>query len=254
MKITILGSGTSQGVPVIGCDCRVCTSEDFRDKRLRTSAMFEYQGKTLVIDTGPDFRQQMLNNKVQKLDAVLLTHLHKDHIAGLDDVRAFNFKQKKPMDVFADELTCQQVRAEFPYAFNGTDYPGIPQINLHTLTDKPFFFENIEIIPIPVLHFKLPVFGFRIANFAYITDASFIPNESMQKLQGLDLLIINALRFEKHYSHFNVEEALQVVAELQPKLTYFTHISHNLGLHETVEPTLPKNVFLAYDNLTVHIS
>lgn len=253
MKITILGSGTSQGVPVITCECKVCLSENPKDKRLRTAALVEHEGRSIAIDAGPDFRQQMLVNKIKKLDAILLTHLHKDHIAGLDDVRAFNFKQKKPMDIFADALTCQQVKNEFPYVFDGTDYPGIPQMNLHVINENPFVFEDIEIIPIPVLHYKLPVLGFRIANFAYITDASYIPESSLALLRNLDLLIINALRFEKHYSHFNVEEAIQIVEFVQPKKVYFTHISHNLGLHEEVEAILPHPIALAYDGLVIEI-
>ncbi len=253
MKVIILGSGTSQGVPVITCECKVCLSQNSKDKRLRTSAYFEYKGKSICIDAGPDFRQQMLANQIKKLDVILLTHLHKDHIAGLDDVRAFNFKQKKPMEIFADALTCQQVKNEFPYVFDGTDYPGIPQINLHLINEQPFIFDDIEIIPIPVLHYKLPVYGFRIANFAYITDASYIPDSSLNLLKNLDLLIINALRYEKHYSHFNVEEAMQIVEHLKPKKTYFTHISHNLGLHDEVEATLPPHISLAYDGLVIEI-
>jgi phosphoribosyl 1,2-cyclic phosphate phosphodiesterase len=215
--------------------------------------MVEWKNKVIVIDAGPDFRQQMLTNHVKKLDAILLTHLHKDHIAGLDDVRAFNFKQKKPMDIFADALTIQQVKNEFPYVFDGTDYPGIPQMNMHLIDDNPFVLDDIEIIPIPVLHYKLPVYGFRIDNFAYITDASYIPESSMQRLQNLEVLIINALRYEKHYSHFNVAEALEIVEKLKPKRAYFTHISHNLGLHEEVEASLPHHVFLAYDTLKIEI-
>jgi len=253
LRVTILGSGTSQGVPVITCECRVCQSTNSKDKRLRTSAMVEWKNKVIVIDAGPDFRQQMLTNHVKKLDAILLTHLHKDHIAGLDDVRAFNFKQKKPMDIFADALTIQQVKNEFPYVFDGTDYPGIPQMNMHLIDDNPFVLDDIEIIPIPVLHYKLPVYGFRIDNFAYITDASYIPESSMQRLQNLEVLIINALRYEKHYSHFNVAEALEIVEKLKPKRAYFTHISHNLGLHEEVEASLPHHVFLAYDTLKIEI-
>lgn len=253
MRVTILGSGTSQGVPVITCECKVCQSTNSKDKRLRTSAMVEWKNKVIVIDAGPDFRQQMLTNHVKKLDAILLTHLHKDHIAGLDDVRAFNFKQKKPMDIFADALTIQQVKNEFPYVFDGTDYPGIPQMNMHLIDDNPFVLDDIEIIPIPVLHYKLPVYGFRIDNFAYITDASYIPESSMQRLQNLEVLIINALRYEKHYSHFNVAEALEIVEKLKPKRAYFTHISHNLGLHEEVEASLPHHVFLAYDTLKIEI-
>lgn len=247
MKITLLGTGTSQGVPVIACDCAVCLSENPKDKRLRSSVMLETQGKTLVIDTGPDFRQQMLREQVNRVDAVLMTHSHKDHIAGLDDVRAFNFRHNYDMPVYGDYHTLQQIKSEFYYAFEAVKYPGVPEIQLHEIDDRPFRVENIEIQPIRVFHHKMPVMGFRIENFAYITDAKTIPPESIALLQDLDVLVLNALRIKPHVSHFNLEEALEMVTTLKPARAYFTHISHLLGTHDHITPALPEGVHLAYD-------
>lgn len=252
IRLTFLGTGTSQGVPVIGCDCPVCSSPDPRDQRLRCSVLIETQGKVLVIDTGPDFRQQMLRADVRQLDAVLMTHQHKDHIAGLDDVRAYNFRQRRAMPVWADALTQAQLRQEFSYAFDGTNYPGIPQIALHDLPEVPFEVEGVAVTPVHVLHHRLPVWGFRFGDLAYVTDASFIPEASKPLLRGLDVLILNALRLETHISHFNLAQALEVVAELQPRRAYFTHISHLLGRHADVEATLPPHVRLAYDGLVLN--
>lgn len=251
MRLTFLGTGTSQGVPVIACQCRVCTSADVRDQRLRASVLFEVAGKTFVVDTGPDFRQQMLRQRVMHLDAVLFTHRHKDHIAGLDDVRSFNFKQQAKMPVYADEATYRQLTREFAYIFDGTNYPGIPQLEVYTITDEPFVVDGVDVTPIPVLHYKMPVLGFRIGNTAYITDASYIPPTSMELLQGLDLLVLNALRKETHISHFNLEQALAIVDQLRPRRAYFTHISHLMGLHADVQPELPPHVHIAHDGLTV---
>lgn len=251
MRLSFLGTGTSQGVPVIACDCPVCTSRDPHDQRLRSSVLVEAQGKTIVIDTGPDFRQQMLRADVRHLDAVLLTHQHKDHIAGLDDVRAYNFRQRRVMPVWADARTQAQLKQEFAYAFDGTNYPGVPQIALMDLPEEPFALEGVPIVPVRVLHHRLPVWGFRVGNLAYVTDASYIPEASMALLQGLDVLILNALRVETHISHFNLAQALEVVAQLRPRRAYFTHISHLLGRHGDVEDQLPPHVRLAYDGLVV---
>jgi phosphoribosyl 1,2-cyclic phosphate phosphodiesterase len=250
MKIIFLGTGTSQGVPVIGCSCDVCQSEDIHDKRLRSSVLIVHKGQQFVIDTGPDFRQQMLQENIRHLDFVLLTHGHKDHIAGLDDVRAFNHIQHKAMDIYADEITCDSITREFYYAFSQNKYPGIPELNLHHVKDLPFTVNDITIIPIQIRHYHLPILGFRIDNMAYITDASHIETKELEKLKDLDILIINALRIEKHYSHFNLEEAILVSEYLQPKQTYFTHISHYISYKKYSE-CLPQNIALAYDGLTI---
>lgn len=253
MKVTFLGTGTSQGVPVIGCECCVCRSDDFRDKRLRSSVLINYKKQQFVIDAGPDFRQQMLREKVNHLDFVLLTHAHKDHIAGLDDIRAFNHLQRKPMDVYADKMTCEAVAREFYYVFNDDKYPGVPQLNMHSVGEKSFEVNEILIEPIHLWHYKLPILGFRIDKLAYITDANFIEDEELEKLKNLDVLIINALRIEKHYSHFNLEESMATAQYLKPKKTYFTHIGHLLGLYKERSLSLPENMHLAHDGLTIEV-
>ena len=253
MKVNFLGTGTSQGVPVIGCDCMVCQSLDYRDKRLRTSIHIEVKGKSLVVDTGPDFRQQMLRAGIRKLDAVLFTHEHKDHTAGLDDIRPFNFAQKKDMPVFARQPVIEQIQREFAYIFSSNRYPGIPQVDCIEITESPFQFEGVSITPIPVLHYKLPVLGFRIGDFSYITDANFIPDESLSKLEGTEVLVLNALQQETHISHFTLEQAIEQALKIGAKTTYFTHISHRLGLHQEVEKNLPEGIFLAYDGLQISI-
>jgi len=250
LKITFLGTGTSQGVPVIACQCAVCKSEDVRDKRLRSSVLISHKGQQFIIDTGPDFRQQLLRENVDRLDFVLLTHGHKDHVAGLDDIRAFNHIQRKHIDIYANELTCESVTREFQYVFAKHKYPGIPELKLHSIGNQPFTVNNISIEPIHVLHYKLPILGFRIENIAYITDASFIEKTELDKLFNLDVLIINALRMEKHYSHFNIEEAIAIADYLRPKRTYFTHISHSVS-HEEYGKNLPKNMKFAYDGLVI---
>ena len=252
MKITFLGTGTSQGVPVIACQCAVCKSEDMRDKRLRSSVLISHKGQQFVIDTGPDFRQQMLRENINHLDFVLLTHGHKDHVAGLDDIRAFNHIQYQPMDIYADEFTCESVTREFYYVFTKNKYPGVPELNLHTVGEQPFTVNNITIEPIKILHYMLPILGFRIDKMAYITDASQIEEKELNKLKNLDVLIINALRKEKHYSHFSLGEAIDIAKYLQPKKTYFTHISHHISHEECLE-ILPQNMAIAYDKLTVEI-
>ena len=253
MQITFLGTGTSQGVPLIGCDCAVCTSADLRDKRLRTSVLVETEGKTLVVDTGPDFRQQMLREKVASLDAVILSHEHKDHLAGLDEVRAFNFLQKKAMPVYATLRVQEAIRREFAYIFETPHYPGIPKIDLHTIVNHPFTAEGIPVTPVEVMHHQLPVLGFRFGNFTYITDANYIAQEEKEKIKGSEMLVLNALRREPHISHYTLAQALELIAELKPAKAFLTHISHQLGKHEDVEKELPANVHLAYDGLKVQL-
>lgn len=250
MEITITGSGTSQGVPVIGCTCNVCTSSNPKDSRLRSSIHIFYKNKSIVIDTGPDFRQQMLNSKIKNLDAILYTHEHKDHVAGLDDVRPFNFIQKKPIEIFCNDRVFQALKREFHYIFDPKfQYPGIPKINRNKILKTKFKIDKyIEIEPIEVMHYKLPVLGFRIEKFAYITDAKTIKEDEKEKLKGLDLLIVNALRLKKHLSHFNLEEALNLIEELHPKKAILTHISHYMGLHEEIQKKLPDHISLGYDN------
>lgn len=253
MKITLLGTGTSSGVPLIGCNCEVCRSLDYRDKRLRVSVHIEVEDKSFVIDTGPDFRQQMLREGITRLDAVLFTHQHKDHTAGLDDVRAFNFLQKRDMPVYGRAEVLQQLQREFDYVFAVHRYPGIPRIQLHEITPEPFEIEGISFIPIDVLHHQLPVFGFRIGNFAYITDVNQIPLSEQAKLQDLEVLVLGALQREKHISHFTLQEAIEMVETLRPKRAYFTHISHKMGQQREVEKYLPSYIKLGYDGLTFFI-
>jgi phosphoribosyl 1,2-cyclic phosphate phosphodiesterase len=251
LKITFLGSGTSQGVPVIGCSCEVCQSLDYRDKRLRTSIQVEVSGQSFIVDTGPDFRQQMLRENVKRVDAVIFTHAHRDHTAGLDDVRAYNFMQEMDMPVYGAQPTLDQLRVEYAYAFAKDSYPGIPRLLLNLIEEKPFTINGVTITPLPVLHLSMPVFGFRFGNFSYITDANFIPEETIAKLKGTEALVLNALQIEPHVSHFNLKEALKMVTRIQPARTYFTHISHKLGLHAAIEKDLPSNVSLAYDGLEI---
>lgn len=253
MKVTFLGTGTSQGVPVIGCSCPICTSLDFRNKRFRTSVHIEVEGFSLVIDTGPDFRMQMLRAGIKKLDAVLFTHEHKDHTAGLDDIRPFNFLQQKDMPVFGRRNVLDQIRQEFSYIFSDKKYPGVPQVDCVEIDENPFHFNGITITPIPVLHYKLPVLGFRIGDFSYITDANFISDESLKLLEGTEILVLNALQKESHISHFTVEEAILEARKIGAKQTYFTHISHRLGLHDEVDGELPEGISLAYDGLELSL-
>jgi phosphoribosyl 1,2-cyclic phosphate phosphodiesterase len=254
-ELTFLGTGTSQGVPVIACACEICRSLDFRDKRLRTSAHVKYNGYSLVIDTGPDFRQQMLRENITHVDAILFTHAHKDHTAGMDDIRSFNFKNRRDMPVYATNKVIEQLRQEFAYIFSPDKYPGTPNVAIREITKNPFTMDDGQttIVPVEVMHYKLPVLGFRFGNLTYITDANYIAPEEMAKIKGSEILIINALRREKHISHFNLEEALAIVAQVEPRMAYLTHISHHLGLHSEVSKELPPNVQLAYDGLKVRV-
>lgn len=253
IKVTFLGTGTSQGVPVIACDCAVCTSNNHKDKRLRTSVLVETSKTRIVIDSGPDFRQQLLREKTKRLDAVIFTHEHKDHIAGLDEVRAFNYFHKIKMPVYAAERVQTAIRREFAYIFAEEKYPGIPEIELNKIEDDPFYIGDLFIEPVNVLHYKLPVKCFKIQKFAYITDANFISQEEKEKIKNMDVLVLNSLRREPHISHFNLTEAIELVKELTPKKAYFTHIAHQLGLHEEVSKELPSNVELAFDGLQLII-
>lgn len=253
MKITFLGTGTSQGIPVIACNCDVCKSLDSKDKRLRSSVLIEDEIINLVIDTGPDFRQQMLNAQVNHLEGVLLTHGHKDHIAGLDDVRAFNYVQRKAIDVYARNDVHETLKNEFSYALAVEKYPGVPEIHLHEIKNKLFKIKELEILPINVMHYKLPILGYRIKNFTYITDANYIDDLEKEKIKGSEILVVNALRKQKHISHFTLSEALKLIEEIKPKTAYLTHISHIMGLHEAVSKELPENVYFAYDGLQLEL-
>lgn len=253
MKVTFLGTGTSQGVPVIACDCDVCKSDNPKDNRLRSSVLIQSDTTTFVIDSGPDFRQQLLKQNLKKLDAVLFTHEHKDHIAGLDDVRAFNYFNKKRIPIYATTRVQNALKREFAYVFSDEKYPGIPEIDLVDIDTKNFFINEIEITPIDVLHYKMPVKAFRIKDFTYITDANFISEQEKQKIKGSKIIVVNALRKEDHLSHFTMNQAIDLMKEFNPEKAYFTHISHQLGLHDTVSKELPNFIELAYDGLQIEI-
>jgi len=254
LKIRFLGTGTSQGVPVIACNCHVCRSADKHDKRLRTSILIELGAYNLVIDTGPDFRYQMLRENIDHLNAVLMTHAHKDHIAGLDDVRAFNYAQQTSIPIFGNEFTLASLRREFYYAFATEKYPGIPQLDLieiHSGVDFTLFEQPI--MPVEVMHYKMPVLGFRLGRFAYITDAKTVSDASRALLQGVEVLVVNALQQEPHISHFTLDEALDFIADINPKVAYLTHISHRFGTHNDIQALLPENVFVAHDQLAIDV-
>ncbi|MEO9966985.1 MAG: MBL fold metallo-hydrolase [Reichenbachiella sp.] len=249
MKLSLLGTGTSQGIPVIACTCDICRSVDFRDQRLRSSLLVEHKDTTLLVDTGPDFRQQMLTHRVDSLDAVLYTHEHKDHTAGLDDIRSFNFKQKKDMPLYGRPSVLNQLQRDYAYMFSENKYPGVASVVLYEIKNEPFTIGDIDVLPIEVMHHQLPVYGYRFGDMAYVTDAKTIAPAEKTKLHNLDVLIINALQRKPHISHLTLDEALNLIEELKPDKAYITHIGHYLGLHRTVQEELPQNVFLAYDGL-----
>ncbi len=253
MEVTFLGTGTSGGVPLIGCQCEVCKSNNPRDKRLRSSILIKSGNLTFSVDCGPDFRQQMLREDVRSLDTILMTHLHKDHTGGLDDVRAFNFITKKAIDIYCDFPTELGIKEQYDYVFTETDYPYLPKINFVRIADSPFRISDLEIIPIKVMHASMPVLGYRFGDFTYITDAKTIAKEERDKIRGTKILVVNALRPEHHYSHFTIDEALELVNDVKPELTYFIHMSHQFGLHAETEKKLPANVRVAYDGLKIKI-
>lgn len=253
MKVTFLGTGTSQGVPIICCECAVCRSKNPKDNRLRTSILIESDLAKVIVDTGPDFRQQMLRLDLKSLDAVVFTHEHKDHIAGLDEVKAFNFFNKMRMPVYATERVQEALKREFAYIFAEDKYPGIPEIDVFTVTDKVIKVKDIELLPIDVIHYRLPVKAYRIKDFTYITDANYISEEEKEKIKGSKIIVINSLRREEHVSHYTFQQAIDLMTELKPEKAYFTHISHQLGLHEEVSKELPPFIELAYDGLQIEI-
>ncbi len=249
MEAIVLGSGTSQGVPVIGCKCKVCQSKNPKDKRLRSSILIKTHNKNILIDAGPDFRMQMLRENIDKLDAILFTHEHKDHIGGLDDVRAFNHMTKSPMEIYAEARVHEALKKEYYYAFVERDYPGIPKLHLNIIDNSEFNIDRVTIKPIRAMHHKLPVLGFRVGDLTYLTDLSYISEIEKQKILGSKIFIVDALRIKPHISHFCLEEALKIIEDCKPQKAYLTHISHYLGLHNDINEILPSNVKLAYDGL-----
>ncbi len=250
-KLQFLGTGTSQGVPMIACDCSVCKSLDSKDKRHRASALVDYQGQRFLIDAGPDFRTQMLRANVKHLDAILLTHNHKDHVAGLDDIRAFNYLEKQTVQIYCEKYVEETLRQEFAYVFADFRYPGIPKWEINLIDENPFTINDVEIIPIRGMHLKLPVLGFRFGNIAYCTDMNFIPESEFEKLQGLDHFIINCVRIQRHISHFSLEQAIEVSQKIGAKHSWLTHISHQLPVHEELIKLLPPGILPAYDGLII---
>lgn len=251
MKVIFLGTGTSQGVPVVACGCKVCQSTDPKDKRLRSSILIQKGEINIVIDSGPDFRYQMLREKVTHLEAILFTHEHKDHTGGLDDIRSFNYLSQRPMDVYAEKRVQDALRREYAYIFAENKYPGVPEVVMHTIADKPFDVAGIRVIPIRLLHHHLPILGFRIGNFAYLTDIKYISEDEKKKLIGCQYLVVSGLRKENHISHFSIDEAIELINEIKPASGYITHISHQLGFHREVEKELPEGIYLAYDRLVL---
>ncbi|MGB0176090.1 MAG: MBL fold metallo-hydrolase [Owenweeksia sp.] len=253
IRFTFLGTGTSQGIPVIACVCPVCTSDDAKDQRLRCSLLVQSEKTNVIIDVGPDFRQQVLGSGIQRLNAIVITHEHMDHLAGLDEIRAFNYFQQEPMTVYATEQVQLRLKEQYSYIFNNPDYPGIPQISLVTIKDRAFMVGDIHFEPIRLMHGQMPVLGFRMGNFTYITDANYIAPEEKVKIQGSRHLVLNALRKTPHHSHFSLPEAIELSQELGAGYTYLTHISHQMGKHNEVSLELPKGVYLAYDDLSVEL-
>lgn len=251
MKITVLGSGTSTGVPQIGCNCEVCTSNDSKDKRLRASILITVNDKNILVDCGPDFRQQILRIGAPKIDALLLTHIHYDHVGGIEELRPNFIKGVFPIYCKADVI--HDIKARIPYCFADNLYPGVPLLKLNEIGDDEFTLFGVKIQPLKIMHYKLPILGFRIGDFAYITDAKYIDEETLTKLKGVKVLILNALRITEHISHFSLSQALEIVNILKPEQTYLTHISHDMGLHSEVSQKLPDNVALAYDGLTLEL-
>jgi len=253
LEIIVLGSGTSQGIPIIGCNCAACVSVDPRDKRLRSSIFVQTKKIKIQIDVGPDFRQQYLCNNISSLDYVLITHEHNDHVIGMDELRALNYTQRKSIPILAEERVLQEIKTRFHYAFSEVKYPGVPQIELLTIPRSRFVLEDIQITPLRITHGNLPILGFRLNNFAYVTDASHIDDSEIDKIKGIDILIINALRIEKHYSHFNLKEALKCIKKISPKKAYLTHISHAMGPTAKWEDQLPENVFPLEDKMRINL-
>lgn len=251
MKLTLLGTGTSQGVPIVGCRCEVCLSGDSRDRRLRTSAFLEIENTHILIDAGPDLRQQLLTHNITRVDALLVTHEHKDHIGGIDDIRPINFLMEKTLNIYGLKRVLRIIAKDYDYAFKTFKYPGVPDLHLIPVNDDPFFVNEIEILPVHAKHLYLPLLGFRIKNFGYLTDASFISDKEKRKLMNLEVLVVNALRIKEHYSHFNLSQALELISELQPSKAILTHVGHGMGKYEDISRNLPENVLLGYDGFSI---